>query len=789
MPDARLKSRPVEPVKRGFRKNAALVVFGIIVVLAPLAFGAVDRAVQMPLALLLALGVFLYPPVMVPPGRRAGIVLLSVVAVLVLKELLPWQWFGGVRWRPLAEALGIGVAGTHHPEPARALDAWLVALVAAVWFQWVRTMAAEREMRAPVAWLLAAAGVAMAGVCFLTPGTPGPNFAIYGIRYAPSWSGWGPFPNRNHTASFLAMSAVMGIGCTVWAGMRGRKRLAVFSTACVLMTIVALLTGKSRGGLLALAVGLAVFCGLVLWKHRDRRTVAVVIAGVAVVAVAVAVFGGKVMERVFAEEGTHVSNQLRLDVWKNAIVMWRDAPLLGHGVQTFGGVFPFYQRLTLDDNVVLHPESSWLQWLCELGMLPVVAVVLLALALLRSRLGNLLHRQSGFFIGAGALAGLAAAVVHCAIDVPGHRWGTAGYALALFAIVCPVAREVRLLGAPVPLVALVPLLTGIYWLLPFVGIRAPWQPVTIAQLQAAEASGRTPRPSLEEWNGALRFFPLSRELHHEAAMRELAGGAPKTSAWQRHIEAVHRLTPGGWRYPISHARAVKRISPTLCIHYWQVAIGRGGWRATEMLGNALAETAGLPGAGALWENFVTANPRLALAYARLLREGDTQPLFRMWWKARGASTDLSDDEVKDFYRYGRLWASGEEILGWMSLHAHRRKADFRVWADLLQSKGLSERAWQLCAGRMPDPGYPSPVGAGLREEIEARIRIAPDNSANYADLARVTEQGGDREGANRIVLEFAAKEDAPSWFLRRGAHVLAADGKFREAVEMILRDR
>ena len=51
--------------------------------------------------------------------------------------------------------------------------------------------------------------------------------------------------------------------------------------------------------------------------------------------------------------------------------------LLGHGVESFTGLFPFYQRLTLDDNVVLHPESSWLQWLCELGLIPVAILAVL----------------------------------------------------------------------------------------------------------------------------------------------------------------------------------------------------------------------------------------------------------------------------------------------------------------------------------------------------------------------------------------------------------------------------
>ena len=133
-----LPSRRAEPPPRTVRMNAALVAFGIIVVLGPLAFGAVDRVVQTALVLVLAVGIFLQPPALLPLGRRANALALVLIGILVLKEFLPHQWFGGALWRSRAAALpGLEVAGTHHPEPARAFDAMLVALLALVWLQWV----------------------------------------------------------------------------------------------------------------------------------------------------------------------------------------------------------------------------------------------------------------------------------------------------------------------------------------------------------------------------------------------------------------------------------------------------------------------------------------------------------------------------------------------------------------------------------------------------------------------------------------------------------------------------
>ncbi|MEO6785853.1 MAG: hypothetical protein ABI318_06935, partial [Chthoniobacteraceae bacterium] len=309
------------------------------------------------------------------------------------------------------------------------------------------------------------------------------------------------------------------------------------------------------------------------------------------------------------------------------------------------------------------------------------------------------------------------------------------------------------------------------------------------QLRAREAAAVVPRPTSDEWKSALRWFPLDAELHHVIAMRELEAGVPKTSDWQKHMEIVHLLVPGGWRYPISHAHALKRLSPTLCVQYWQLGVTRSGWRTAEILRQALNDTAGLPGADSGWEEYIAAHPALALAYARTQPEADARRFFDVWWKARARATDLSKDELRDFYFFARRWATGEQVLEWMTLHPARRRDDFREWVALLHGADMDDRAWQLWQGRVPEPAWPANTAAPSREEAEARVRIAPQEWGNSVELARQFAQAGDRAAAGKIILEAAAKDGAPSWFLRKAAYVLAGDGKFREAVEMALREK
>src|SRR5262249_2808564 len=136
---------------------------------------------------------------------------------------------------------------------------------------------------------------------------------------------------------------------------------------------------------------------------------------------------------------------------------------------------------------------------------------------------------------AGAFGGCAAILMHGLIDVPAHRWGTVGYALALLGLACPAALSSGSMRRIPRGIGAVPLAVGIFWLLPFLDIGPHWQPVAPELLLGREFSGGGNRPTLAEWQRTLRYFPLERDLHHFAAMRELEAGPPKSSEWQRHF--------------------------------------------------------------------------------------------------------------------------------------------------------------------------------------------------------------------------------------------------------------
>lgn len=772
-----------------------LVVFAAMAVLAPLLFGAVDRVVQVLLVLLLTVGLVIVPPAWPCLSRGTKFWLLGLAGLLVAKELAPAALFGGVAWRGQLE---IPLPWTHHPEPARVLDAILVVAVAVVWFQWVRTLASDGQRRVWMAWILAGAGVLLAVVCFLMKVNPVRPNAIYGVRETEGWIGWGPFPNRNHTSSFLAMAAVALSGCMWWAFAKRKYVLGAIGSVAMMVTLAALLTGKSRGGLLAFGAGLGVFLVLVMWRRRDRTSIIVSLAVAAVAAAGLLTFGTKVLARFSSEAGV-VSTDTRLLIWREAARMWKDAPIFGHGVETFSSLFPLYLRADLDGKTVLHPESSWLQWLTELGFVP--------LALLVGTLAWFMGRQwrvawaerRSFFLTAGLFAGAMVLLAHALIDVPGHRWATAGFALALLATAFPIAAPgpgAAPLRAPRGVV-FIPAGVGLLWILPFLGVVWSWSAMAPTMLLNRETRGG-PKPTLADWDAALRWYPLDPWMREYAGERALADSPKDRSRWSRDFAAVRQLASAAFWLPMRQAAAVGQKFPAEAIPLWQDAIDRASSQRGEVLRQAVHATKNLPGLPILWMNYIKDHPQLGLVCAQALggelkgrdqktRDDQVRAFFDLWWE-NCANDPMTDEDAAIFYGYAAQWSTPGRFESWMTSHAQRRRKDLTKWLGLLHGWKKDERAWQIYSGLIPKPEASKPDPKVRREVLEARMIRTPGDALLAMELAELLEAQGDLAASTKMLLQGAAIPGAPARLLREAAYRLAEDQKYREAIEVALRE-
>jgi O-antigen ligase len=134
----------------------------------------------------------------------------------------------------------------------------------------------------------------------------------------------------------------------------------------------AALVSGSRGGVVALVAALlAMILGsLARGRSWSRQAARVALATVLIVLAGIWIGGDIVYGTVerLAKEVSQVEHSERLRIWADALRLWRDAPLSGTGLATFGVAFPRVR--TLQTPVVYsHAESDWVQLLTDTGAL------------------------------------------------------------------------------------------------------------------------------------------------------------------------------------------------------------------------------------------------------------------------------------------------------------------------------------------------------------------------------------------------------------------------------------
>jgi O-antigen ligase len=779
-PGARWKSNvPVHPPVKNL--PAALVLFGLIVIAGPLLFGAVDRVVQIGVIALLTLGMALVPPAIPRTSRWLRIVLSAIALIIVLKEFAPATLFGNPEWRQtLMGNYGVQLSSLHHPEPALAIDALLVLVIAILWFLWSRTLTSVPAGATGVAWLLfTSAGVtALVWLCLGTCETT----LIYGYRNTPGWTGFGPFPNRNHTANFLAMGALIGCGCVARAFLRRKILFGLAGLAVIATIVLAILESKSRGGLLAMAAGLGVFLLAAILRAPGMKTAGTGIAAMLFAATLLMTFGSEVIKR-FATGGEgDVSMDTRVAIWNDTLGMWGNAPAFGHGISSFEPLFPLYQKAKLVGQYVIHPESSWLQWLAEMGLVVTFATALVATAFCFNGVRRAMTHSRNFYLRIGGLAAVFALAVHSIWDVPGHRWGTAGFALAALALACPIPGNAVIRRMP-QTTAFAPLAITIFWIYPFISGRPLASPTALARLLILNANSQ--KASIEDLKRLVHYFPLDFRTHLVLGLRQLERPGEHHEGWQ-HLRTSLRLRPGSWALAVVAADASQRFSPGMALHFWSLAVERAGHRAGEILGRGTRATSNIPTADSYWGQFVESHPDLLLDYSLMLPEKEGRAFYKIWLAERLPRKDLSDMAIKSFYAALRKYGTANELKYWIATHPERESTDFRTWAEFLYSAGEVRDAWSLLVRHVKEPQFTAETPKTSRVILEARWHENPEDFVNVVAFAQVLQAEGKIEECMRIIRESSELNDPPTWIVRKAAFLYAESGDFETAVTKAL---
>jgi O-antigen ligase len=518
----------------------------------------------------LTLGVIVLAPLFagkfdaVPAHGFSGIIALAALLTLARARTLAFP--AAVRAMPIGAAL-LGLAATLSLIPSVAKGPSLVALTQ--WLSWLALfglvfhLGRSAEGRRRVVGAVAIAALLVVGSSFL-------EYAR-AVRemHAWFWRTFGPFAGPNVLASFLAMTApVLLAGCLGWE----RRGPALALGALVVLELATLPLTGSRGGLLAMGVGLGT-SGLLALARRERphrrawRRLAGVIA-LGLPALFLCSFLGPVASRLAparpgaaagAGDAQAQSNQFRRLTWQSTARIALAHPLLGTGIGTFKYVHPRYAIAGFTEMA----HQSYLQLAAETGVFGLFGLLTLLVGALVAALRAPPGTGSDAWLAAGLGGGIAASAVHNLVDYSWYVFGTAALFWTLLGLLAAARASTAPRAAaaapawlrPAALAAVTLLLAG-NLLLESAAARS-------AAGEAARDDGKLD-DAIEAFQGAAALLPLDPASH--LALGDLL------LARREHDLAQHDLptTQRDGDAALAEYRTAVRLAPTRSIHYYRL---------------------------------------------------------------------------------------------------------------------------------------------------------------------------------------------------------------------------
>ena len=685
--------------------------------------------------MLVGLCVVIYAPELKP--RRgvlwaaAGLVLCSVLA------LLPVVFWPVPAWRTEFAALGVHLPWTLSPQPQLVVAGLPALLAGLLWWLWLDARGWHREERSLLARVIVIVTAALA------------VWALLGKSFGwavPGWQGekFGPFPNRNHTANFLLVGGLVGIGGAAHAWRERRYRRAGGLMVAVLCILAGLIAGYSRAGIGLFFLGATVLVLLIAWKGQKQKVLVLGASGVLLLCTFFFVFGGATLERFFQAEGPGLG--FRKLIFTDALRMSAASPVFGVGMGSFAGVFPQFQQVAMIQQGVLHPESDWLQLACESGWIAVLFVAAGVVVMVRGwfpmESGSALRVRFAGAIAAGAF------LVHSLVDVPGHRMGSMLPALLAASLAMPYrpAESVSVWARGMFRIAgLVVFLLGAWMLTTGWGKKD--------RLENAAGIGAEARLRLAD--EALARKPLDWRGYY-----------------QRGIALFEENEPLRARLDFKRARFLEP-------HFGEIAMAEGFLWAKDYPAFALE---------AWREGLRRMNERDDLVYfVRMLEQVNGRDSFRRQLR------ELAGDRNDLLVPYLRMAPAAErrvlldELMPRIDqMSEEDRRMILRLSADSLAEFEQFQDGYQIFKKSLTEFPLPPPV-QGREDEMRLRwARDRTDFAAAYT-LFTMKQAAGDREAALLVLMQADAQKTCPPYLRQLAGDLLAGAGRWSEALEILRR--
>lgn len=358
------------------------------------------------------------------PSRLIDLGVVGILAVLIV------QFVPGISpsigWREYLQDLGANVYSGITPQPLYSLQCSLPILIAVGWFYIQSSQAINPDRRRHA---LQAYGIIISLLALLL---------FMGALMEWKWpfgaqsQTFSYFPNRNQSSLVIATGGLILFGLA-FEGLGRKPVKTILYFLLLFFCCLGLIGAVSRAGILLFIAG-CLFWFLIsrksiIEKDRWKMLVSVIVW----IIIGLFFLGGGASQRLqhFFLPDESDTMDFRIPVYQDTVELIRDQPLQGAGLGNFQFVFPFYQEQSISEAEVIHPESDWLWWFSELGIVGTGMLLLLSVGLLRgwepgkNRIDKY-RKLAGFVVIIGLL--------HSFVDVSLHRLGTVLCLIFLYGI-------------------------------------------------------------------------------------------------------------------------------------------------------------------------------------------------------------------------------------------------------------------------------------------------------------------------------------------------------------------
>lgn len=708
-------------------------------------------------------------------------VLVLGVLVAALCAFLPAHWFSIPSWRTtLVDDFGITLANTRSPQPWLSINN-LILLVAGI--GWTYSIAAYPWTNESRRILLRAfcTGVTILALVSLFAKWSGTHLWHKDVPF-------GPFPNRNQTATLFALASLVAFGCAP-SEFRRKPWLGIVWILAGSILVWAIVAVGSRAGLLILIGGALLWTLARLLLHGSREALGAGLTVTLLIAACAFVFGKPIIDRLVDVDAGSVSP--RIAIWQDAWTVSLASPWTGIGLGNFEGVFALFRDASLSRHMrVIHPESDWLWSAAELGW---PATLALAAA------GVLLLKHGFPFRGSGSAWRLAAAVAAVAfalnglVDVPAHRIGTSLAGLMLLGLsVAPASIDAPRAWVPVLFrFAGASLVTiGAAWI---AAISFNWELPGAAGVENSLRQFRqndSPdcKSALALVDRALGWAPLDWELYYARAVVK-AVCVPKWRDAYEDFRRARLLEPGTAELPEAEALVWRRVYPPLAVEAWRESLRRRPDRyRAHYYDLILGYGANDPALRRRLLPLAGDDIDLQLSYYAGAPRDEVEGFISKLLLRDPALNGLAASQMRKFFQIWNERGNRPALIEALESHKGWQKAGAPILSDYYAKSGNFERAYLTLRPFMKTPKWPESGGDSLAE-MERRYYMTPENFGNTYSLIHSRMDRGEMAIALVALRKVTSLPNCPGYFHFLEAECAAAQQNWPQAWEALNRYR